>query len=248
MFTFLDNTKMNELDLEMKPESKTHPSVERLLEASGVTQEETAKLIDESPQTITNWKKRGVSKAGALKAAAIFGVSANWILKGGSDKDETEVTKVLEWDSSTPVDDDEVEIPYYKEFLVSCGSGSIAEIISNETRKLRLSKATLRQYSVDPSNAYALTAFGDSMTPIINNGATVYVDVGRTNIIDGKIYAINHGGLFKFKYLYRMPKGGVRIVSANKEEYPEEVLTAEDIMEQDFCVVAYAFNVQNPLP
>jgi len=45
-----------------------------------------------------------------------------------------------------------------------------------------------------------------------------------------------------------MPKGSVRIVSANKEEYPEEILTVEDMIDQDFEVVAYAFNVQNPLP
>lgn len=239
---------MNQLDFEMTTETLPHPSVIRLLEASGRTQEETAKLIDESPQTITNWKRRGVSKAGALKASSKFNVSANWILTGIGKKESIDITKVVEWDSNTPIDDDEVEVPFYKEVLVSCGSGSLAEIIGNETRKLRLSKATLRQYGVESSNAYALTAFGDSMTPVINNGATVYVDVGRTNIIDGKIYAINHGGLFKFKFLYRMPKGGVRIVSANKDEYPEEILTADDIMDQDFSVVAYAFNVQNPLP
>lgn len=234
-------------DIVMKEEKAAHPSVIRLLQASGVSQEETAKAIDESPQTITNWKKRGVSKAGALKAAAKYGVSANWILKGESTKNEG-VTKVIEWDSDTPVDNDEVEIPFYKEVLVSCGSGSLSEMVGNETRKLRLSKSTLRQYGVEASNAYALTAFGDSMSPVINNGATVYVDVGRTNIVDGKIYAISHGGLFKFKYLYRMPKGGVRIVSANKEEYPEEVLTSDEIMDQEFSVVAYAFNVQNSLP
>lgn len=232
----------------MKSETQTHPSVIRLLEVSGTTQEETAKLIDEFPQTITNWKKRGVSKAGALKAAAKFGVSANWILTGEGNEATSYVSKVEEWDSTTPVDDDEVEVPFYKDTLISCGSGSLAEIIGNETRKLRMSKSTLRQYGVESSNAYALTAFGHSMSPIINHGATVYVDVGRTSIVDGKIYAINHGGLFKFKYLYRMPKGGVRIVSANKEEYPEEVLTAQDIIEQEFSVVAYAFNVQNPLP
>ncbi|WP_424913257.1 S24 family peptidase [Acinetobacter baumannii] len=239
---------MEILDTVMKQEKPTHPSVLRLLEASGMSQEETAKAIDEFPQTITNWKKRGVSKAGALKAAAKFGVAANWILTGEGKKEESNITKVVEWDTDTPLDNDEVEIPFYKEVLVSCGSGSLAEMVSNETRKLRLSKATLRQYGVDPSNAYALTAFGNSMSPVINNGATVYVDVGRTSIVDGKIYAINHGGLFKFKYLYRLPKGGVKIVSENKEEYPDEYLTAEDIMEQEFCVVAYAFNVQNSLP
>ena len=239
---------MELLGINMKQESAPHQSVVRLLEASKLSQEETAKVMDESPQTITNWKKRGISKSGALKAAACFGVSAQWILSGEGVKSNDTVSKVSEWDQNTPIEDDEVEIPFYKEILVSCGSGSLVEIIGNETRKLRMSKATLRQYGVKSSNAYALTAFGDSMTPVINNRATVYVDIGRTNIVDGKIYAINHGGLFKFKYLYRMPKGGVRIVSANKEEYPEEVLTAEEILEQDFCVVAYAFNVQNPLP
>lgn len=226
-----------------------HDSFKRLLEASnGLSQEEIARRIDESPQTLTNWKRRGVSKSGALKGAAEFGCSANWILKGTPDGIDFEVSKVLGWDNSTPLNDDEVEIPFYKDVLVSCGSGSLAEILVSESKKLRLSTSTLRRYGVDPANALALTAFGNSMTPVINDGATVYVDTGRTSIIDGKIYAVCHGGLFKFKYLYRMPKGGVRIVSANSDEYKDEVLTQEDIVDQEFEVVAYAFNVQNSLP
>ena len=226
-----------------------HDSFKRLLEASnGLSQEEIARRIDESPQTLTNWKKRGVSKSGALKGAAEFGCSANWILKGDIDGVGCDVSKVLGWDSSTPLSDDEVEIPFYKDVLVSCGSGSLAEILVSESRKLRLSTSTLRRYGVEPANALALTAFGNSMTPVINDGATVYVDTGRTNIVDGKIYAVCHGGLFKFKYLYRMPKGGVRIVSANSDEYKEEVLTQQEIIDQEFEVIAYAFNVQNSLP
>ena len=61
----------------IKPRRKElvmHESFERLLEISnGLSQEVIARRIDESPQTLTNWKKRGVSKAGALKAAAEFG-------------------------------------------------------------------------------------------------------------------------------------------------------------------------------
>ena len=225
-----------------------HPSLQRLLDLTGKSQEELARALNESAQTITNWKKRGVSKSGAIKASTLFNVSTNWVLKGDVQPDGFQAAKVLGWDNTTNVDDDEVEIPFYKDFLVSCGVGTVPQILGNETKKLRLSKSTLRSYGVSESNAYALTAFGDSMSPVINNKAVVYVDIGRTYIQDGKIYAINHGGLFKFKYLYKLPKGGVRIVSANKEEYPEELLTAEDIMDQEFCVVAYAFNVQNPLP
>jgi phage repressor protein C with HTH and peptisase S24 domain len=225
-----------------------HPSLERLLTLTGKSQEELARAMDESPQTITNWKKRGVSKSGAIKASALFNVSTNWILKGDDTADQFQAAKVISWDSETNVDDDEIEIPFYKDFLVSCGVGAVPQIVSNETRRLRLSKSTLRSYGVCESNAYALTAFGDSMSPVINDKAVVYVDIGRISIQDGKIYAISHGGLFKFKYLYKLPMGGVRIVSANKEEYPEETLTAEEIIQQEFCVVAYAFNVQNPLP
>lgn len=225
-----------------------HPSLQRLLDLSGKNQEDLARALDESPQTITNWKSRGVSKSGAIKASALFNVSTNWILKGENQPDEFQSAKVISWDSETNVDDDEAEIPFYKDFLVSCGVGTVPQIISNETKKLRLSKSTLRSYGVSESNAYALTAYGDSMSPVINDKAVVYVDVGRTYIQDGKIYAVSHGGLFKFKYLYKLPKGGVRIVSANKDEYPEENLTFDDIVSQEFCVVAYAFNVQNPLP
>lgn len=226
-----------------------HETMARVFEIAGnPSPSELAKLLDELPQTITNWSKRGISKAGAIKVSAKYGVSTQYVLTGKDAGQRVETAKVQPWDSQTPVDDDEVEVPFYKDFLVSCGSGSSAEIIGEATRKLRLSKSTLSNYGVEPENAYALTAFGNSMAPVINPGATVYVDLGRTKIVDGKIYAINHGGLFKFKYLYRMPKGGVRIVSENKEEYPEEILTAEDIMNQEFCVVAYAFNVQNSLP
>ena len=84
-----------------------HDSFKRLLEASNnLSQEEIARRIDESPQTLTNWKKRGVSKSGSLKAAAEFGCSANWILSGVGDSSSSDVLRVAGWDSSTPLDSD----------------------------------------------------------------------------------------------------------------------------------------------
>ena len=72
-------------------------SLERLLEAAGnISQEELARALDESPQTITNWKKRGVSKAGAIKASAAFGISTNWILSGKDQPDSLNASKVIE--------------------------------------------------------------------------------------------------------------------------------------------------------
>lgn len=72
-----------------------HESVKRLLEyARQVTQFDQQPVIDfaglgrrmgVSRQTLTNWKRRGVSKEGALQAEAAFGCSAQWILTGESD-------------------------------------------------------------------------------------------------------------------------------------------------------------------
>ncbi|WP_147282810.1 hypothetical protein [Pseudorhodoferax soli] len=63
-----------------------HPSFVRLLEAVmaiGVMNSSMlAAELNESPQTITNWARRGVSKAGALNAQQRYGISATYILTG----------------------------------------------------------------------------------------------------------------------------------------------------------------------
>ncbi len=226
-----------------------HESFKRLLEASnGLSQEEIARRIDESPQTLTNWKKRGVSKAGALKAAAEFTCSANWILKGAAEGYGDAVSKSTGWDGLILLSKDEVEISFYDEAITECGAIALLSLINKTTSKIKVKSSLLSKYYVNPINAIALIASGNAMSPVINEDAIVYVDVGRTSIIDGKIYAVCHGGLFKFCYLYKLPKGGIRVVSANSDEYKDEVLSFQDIIDQEFDVLAYAFCVQNPLP
>jgi len=66
-----------------------HPSAERLYLAAksfGVEgQSAVARWLNEAPQTINNWEKRGVSKRGALEAQKKTGYSAAWILEGGDE-------------------------------------------------------------------------------------------------------------------------------------------------------------------
>jgi len=74
---------------------RMHPSFSRLLEcarqatASAAvpirTQTDLARDMIESPQRIQNWKTRGVSKEGALKAQALYRASATYILEGVRD-------------------------------------------------------------------------------------------------------------------------------------------------------------------
>lgn len=68
--------------------SRMHPSTERLYQVAAqqkppiVGQSAVAKWLNESPQVVKNWEKRGVSQRGALKLAQQSDVLAGWVLTG----------------------------------------------------------------------------------------------------------------------------------------------------------------------
>jgi phage repressor protein C with HTH and peptisase S24 domain len=225
-----------------------HDRILRRMTELNLKQTDLIKGSGASRGTVSLWISGGGKPTGErlIGLAKTLQTSPDWIITG--ENPSTQMIRVDAWDSDTPLDDDEVAIPFYKDFLLACGSGATGEALSNETRRLRLSKTTLRAAMVDPHNACAMTATGNSNEPDIKEKATVYVDLGFKKIVDGCVYAIDHGGVFKFKYLYNLPKGGLRVVSKNAEEYPEERLTAEDVIDQEFKILGYAFDVQNPLP
>ncbi len=63
------------------------------------------------------------------------------------------------------------------------------------------------------------------METTILDGATLGIDKGTQHIIDGKIYALDHGGMLRIKRLYRLPIDRLRVVSDNSDEYPDESMT-----------------------
>lgn len=168
--------------------------------------------------------------------------TTSWLLTGFADEGNN-FQLIETWDSNTPLDEDDVEIPFFKDFSFACGSGSIGDAIANEKRKLRMSKSTLRNLTISKENAVAATASGDSMCPTIKDGDTIHLDLGRKTIKDGKIFAVCIGGLFYCKRLYNMPFGGVRIVSDNSEEFPEIVLTADEAKDQDFQIIGWVWQI-----
>jgi phage repressor protein C with HTH and peptisase S24 domain len=134
------------------------------------------------------------------------------------------------WDEDTPLDDDEVEVPYFAEVQLAAGSG-MTHVVEVPGRKLRFSKATLREAGVSINDAMCARVHGRSMERMILDGAAVGVDRGQTDIIDGEIYAFDHEGMLRTKYLYKMLGGSVRARSENHEEYPDEIFTPEQMAE-----------------
>ncbi|WP_338562483.1 XRE family transcriptional regulator [Acinetobacter sp. KS-LM10] len=208
---------------------------------AGKSQLEVAEANNITQSAYSQLETGRVDSSSHLPAIARYlGVDAYWLQTG---VENSNFVPVETWDSETPLDDDEVEIPFFKDFSFACGSGSISEAMANETRKLRMAKSTLRNLTVEKNNAIAATASGDSMSPTIKDGDTIYVDLGRKTIKDGKIFAVCIGGLFYCKRLYNLPFGGVRIVSDNSDEFPEIQLTVDQIKEQDFQINGWVWQI-----
>ena len=178
---------------------------------------------------------RTVSPSDAEVLAKVLGVEPAEIIFGApqrSEKAEDEAILNISgfefWDSDTPLSDEEVEIPFYMEVELAAGHG-ISDVREYHGPKLRFAKSTLRKSNVDPTHAACVRVSGNSMEPVLPNGSTVGVDTSQTNVIDGKMYAINHDGMMRIKTLYKLPGGGLRLRSFNTDEWPDERYESDDI-------------------
>lgn len=150
----------------------------------------------------------------------------------GSSNDELEFFGHMDaWDSSTPLDEDEVELPLFREVELAAGAGA-TQVIENQGAKLRFAKSTLSRAGVPKEAAACAFVRGNSMEPVMPDGTCVGVNTADKSIRDGEIYAIDHGGMLRVKYLHRRPGGGVKIVSQNSSEHPVEELDAQEMAAQ----------------
>ncbi len=195
-----------------------------------------AARVDKSPSYISRlFTKKGIHHRNVSDAMARIFEERCGLEPGYLDRPLEEVSgesyelePVAVWDDDTPLDGDEVELPFLKEVELSAGTGRTA-IAESGKRKLRFGKYTIRNRGVDPANAVCAAVTGNSMEPILRHGATVGVDRGATRVIDGDMYAIDHEGQLRIKQIYRLPGGGIRLRSYNREEHPDEDYTAAEV-------------------
>jgi phage repressor protein C with HTH and peptisase S24 domain len=233
-------------------------NIKRLRMHAGIkSQAELASLCGwKSQSRVGNYEAgtRAVSAIDAEVLAKVLGVTPAEILygeinKAGSANSESKTTLLTEsnaqwhagfelWDGNTPLRDDEVALPFFREVELAAGSGSTF-VQENGGCKLRFAKSTLKKSNVDPDNAACVTVSGNSMLPVLRNGTTVGVDTTKKTIIDGEMYAIDHDGMLRVKVLYRTPGGGIRIKSYNNDEYPDEFIQPDQM--PDIKIIGWVF-------
>lgn len=172
--------------------------------------------------------KASFGEKSARRLEQDYGMPLYYLDTESNGSNATMLGNIDEWDSKTPLDNDEIEIPFYKDVRLSAGDGFADDIEDYNGYKLRLSKSTMRKYGIDKDCAVCLTVYGDSMEPVFRDGSTVGIDQADTNIRDGKIYAINHDGLLRIKILEKLPGNQVKIRSYNPG-YDDEVVPQDAI-------------------
>ncbi|WP_338858409.1 helix-turn-helix transcriptional regulator [Serratia marcescens] len=228
--------------------------LKKAMESAGYTQVELANRIGVTQGAIQKLVSgKAKSTRNIIGIAEALGVSPHWLSSGDGEMRHDERSsipprhewqKVSPWDSSTPLDDDEVEVPFLRDIELAAGDGSYCEEDYNGF-KLRFSKATLRRVGAktDGSGVLCFPARGDSMEPNIPDGTTVAVNTDDKKIVDGKVYAINENGWKRIKLLYRVGPDRVSIRSYNKEEHPDEdrLITEVEVIGRVFwwSVISY---------
>lgn len=215
----------------------------RLAEArkkQGMNQTELAKAIGVSAQSVQQWEKdQGGTTPRSKRLDAISSVlkvSKEWLVFGtqaGNLLSEEE--PIQYWADGDASEYDEVDVPFFGEVELSAGSGVTAVAEINKS-PIRFNRQVFRNANVTPGAAVCCKVTGDSMEPILPDGATVGIDTHSTKIIDGKMYAFEHGGLLRVKFLQRLPGGGVLLRSANPA-YEDDRVSPED----DFRILGRVF-------
>jgi len=219
------NMKLREkIALQLKLAMESHPTLhtQKALEAkSGVGQATIGRVLRAEVDVRTD-SLQALANALGKPVGYFFTGNEKKAIQGNAEW----VGDLDPWDDGTPLGEEEVEVPLFREVALAAGMG--AEVVrESDGAKLRFSKHTLRKAGVDAGATACAKVSGNSMEPVLLDGTTVGIDTSKTQIKDGDLYAIDHGGLLRIKLLYRMPANGLRIVSYNRDEWPDEYLDEE---------------------
>ncbi|EJT6830102.1 helix-turn-helix transcriptional regulator, partial [Escherichia coli] len=179
-------------------------------EALGITQTELAEKVgikQQSIASIENGETKNPRKI--FELATALKCSMQWLKTGEHESNATSLEGISLWDDDDVDDDDDVYLPFFKEAQLAAGNGRVVEL-DCDGRKLKFSLRSLRKLGVNPEDAACMSVWGNSMEPVLPDGATVAINTGNTEIKDGKIYALDHEGMARVKIVYRLPGGGIR--------------------------------------
>ena len=206
-----------------------------------VAQTAVAKACNVTKQAVSGWIKTGkVDKKHLPVIAAMTGVDLNWLLTGEGEMFGGVAEPNARYSSAIIVGHEDDEIPDPKVFamlpLLNAELAAGAGINNGDEQPeffLSMRKSTLRRCNVQEANAKAVHITGSSMEPVLSDGDKVGIDLADSwPITDGETYALLDTDMLRVKTLYNLPGGGLRLRSFNRDEYPDEILTGDEVRDR----------------
>ncbi|WP_085585931.1 MULTISPECIES: helix-turn-helix transcriptional regulator [unclassified Pseudomonas] len=225
------------------------PRFKALLEAANITTTGFARFWGTEAQNIHNWYTRGVPAYRMEEVARLLSVNSDWLKTGEGPKDSTRVRSPDAGDALDAqalrgvyavVDHLDIALPLYKEVPTAAGSGK-THVIRDPDQTVRLPRSHLDALEIKHTDAICAHMIGNSMAEKIEDGSALAIDRSLTQVVDGEIYAIEHDGMLRIKYLHRMPGNALRLRSHNSAQYPDEIFRAAQIEEQRIHVLGWVF-------
>jgi len=144
--------------------------------------------------------------------------------------DEPRILQVMEHAPGT-CDPSEFDLVPMSEAQLSAGGGAFV-ISENIKTYYAFRKDWIRRIAVSPRKLIMMEIKGGSMDPTICTGDVVLIDLGRTHIHSGQIYALRINDTIMIKRLEPLVGGMIRVISDNRAEYPPY-----DVFRNDLCVI-----------
>jgi phage repressor protein C with HTH and peptisase S24 domain len=199
--------------------------IQEILNA-GFSQADIYRAAGVSKGTPSQWLNGGIASIKLEYAKGIEKLTkfrADWIVTG-------ELPKLIEINPNItavhPDDEPRDDIVYVPESKIafSAGTGRTAQyelIEDEEPATYRLS--WFQKYGINPDHVRRFRVAGDSMEPMLYANDTILVNMGETNIIDGRTYAIRYGDELRVKKMFRRLDGTLVLRSFNQAYKDEEV-------------------------
>lgn len=131
-----------------------------------------------------------------------------------------------------------VEIPYYKEVLLSAGNGAVVE---GETTSdsLTFRRDWLELRGLEAKDLRVVVCRGDSMEPILRDKDIVLVDTRQQPFQDSRIYAINYDGEARIKRIIKNFDGSI-ILKSDNTDFEAETVTKNQLEDGQLIIIGRA--------
>ena len=133
-------------------------------------------------------------------------------------------------------EDEFMDIPVRGDVYASMGSG-ITVYNEDQTGVYKISRELARDIGVSLSNTQMIFASGDSMTPTIEGGDSLLIDLSKKEVYDGRIYCVRIEGRLYAKRLQKIPPYQIKVISDNKEKYDPFYVDFSKNIDYDFEVI-----------